>query len=143
VVWGNNNGQKVWNTDDRELLAIAKGTQQGDLDSPTTLLATSDGVPLLTEVRYRSSSSRVLILSNISMVSNLGLLNRSNRDLADRIISRFETGAVGFIAGENDPTLRKGLPHEEHKGFEMLTVWPPLLLFLSSEDQESHRSNPA
>ena len=124
VVWGNNNGQKVWNTDDRELLAIAKGIQQGDLDSPTTLLATSDGVPLLTEVRYRSSSSRVLILSNISMVSNLGLLNRSNWDLADRIISRFETGAVGFIAGENDPTLRKGLPHEEHKGFEMLTVWP-------------------
>jgi len=123
-VWGNNNGERVWNTDDAELLAIAKAIQKNDLDTETVLLASSDGVPLVTEVKYRSSTSRVLLVSNISMIANLGLLNRSNRDIADKIISKFENGPVGFLTGNIDPTLRKGLAQEEHKGFEMLTVWP-------------------
>lgn len=124
VFWGNSNGVKVWNTDDVELLSTAKAIQESDFDKANILLATEDGVPLITEVKYRNSTSRVLVLSNISMIANLGLLNRSNRDIADKIIGKFEKGPVGFLTGDIDPKMRKGLAQEEHKGFEMLTVWP-------------------
>jgi hypothetical protein len=115
---------KIWNTDDEELLAIAKSAVASDRDSARVLLANSDGSPIITEVVYKNGTSRVLILSNSSMVSNLGLLHNSNRELVDRIIDKFPSGNVGFMSMDDDPPLRKGLAHEEHKGFEMLTVWP-------------------
>lgn len=118
------NYTKVWNTDDEELLSIAKGIVLGDRDQTKTLLASADGLPLITEIQYKSSGSRVLVLSNSSILSNLGLLNRSNRKLANRIIDTFPAGKAGFLAMDSDPPVRQGLAQEEHKGFEMLTVWP-------------------
>jgi len=115
---------RIWNTDDEELLSIAKGIVVNRRVEPISLLEASDGTPLVTEVSYKSSSSRVIVLSNSSMVSNLGMLNKSNRHLAQKLIDTVGPGAVGFLSMDSDPPIREGLPQEEHKGFEMLTVWP-------------------
>lgn len=115
---------RVWNTDDEEILSIAKGIAPGDFDEVRVLLAADDGAPLVTEVRYRSSTSKVLILSNSSIVSNLGLLDQGNRRLSDRLIDTFSSGRVGFLSTDEDPTIRQGTSQESHQGFEMLTVWP-------------------
>lgn len=121
---GANIDQRIWNTDDEELLAIADGIHAFDYDSVRVLLAADDGTPLVSELRYTSSLSRVLILSNSSIVSNLGLLDVGNRRLTDRLIESFSTGRVGFLSGDEDPTIRQGTSQEDFKGFEMLTVWP-------------------
>ena len=121
---GANIDQRIWNTDDEELLAIADGIHAFDYDTVRVLLAADDGTPLVSELRYTSSLSRVLILSNSSIVSNLGLLDVGNRRLTDRLIESFSAGRVGFLSGDEDPTIRQGTSQEDFKGFEMLTVWP-------------------
>ena len=115
---------RIWNTDDEELLAIADGIHAFDYDTVRVLLAADDGTPLVSELRYTSSLSRVLILSNSSIVSNLGLLDGGNRRLTDRLIESFSEGRVGFLSGDEEPTIRQGTSQEDFKGFEMLTVWP-------------------
>ena len=116
--------QRIWNTDDEELLAIADGIHAIDYDPVRVLLAADDGTPLVSELRYTSSLSRVLIVSNSSIVSNLGLLDGGNRRLTDRLIESFSEGRVGFLSGDEEPTIRQGTSQEDFKGFEMLTVWP-------------------
>lgn len=115
---------RIWNTDDEELLAIADGIHAFDYDTVRVLLAADDGTPLVSELRYTSSLSRVLIVSNSSIVSNLGLLDGGNRRLTDRLIESFTEGRVGFLSGDEEPTIRQGTSQEDFKGFEMLTVWP-------------------
>ena len=115
---------RVWNTDDEELLSIAKGIVPGDRMEATVLLASQDGSPLITEVQYKAATSKVIVLANSSVLSNLNLLNRGNRSLANKIIDRVPTGTVGFLSLDSDTPIRLGLPQEEHQGFEMLTVWP-------------------
>ena len=124
TIRGPNTDLKIWNTDDEELLAIADGIHAIDYDTVRVLLAADDGTPLVSELRYTSSLSRVLILSNSSIVSNLGLLDAGNRRLTDRLIESFSEGRVGFLSGDEEPAIRQGTSQEDFKGFEMLTVWP-------------------
>ena len=124
TIRGPNTDLKIWNTDDEELLAIADGIHAIDYNTVRVLLAADDGTPLVSELRYTSSSSRVLIVSNSSIVSNLGLLDGGNRRLTDRLIESFSEGRVGFLSGDEEPTIRQGTSQEDFKGFEMLTVWP-------------------
>lgn len=115
---------RVWNTDDEQLLSIANGIMITQQNQPRTLLSTTDGTPLITEITFKNSSSRVIAISNSSMVSNLSLLNKPNRHLVNRLIGMIGRGQVGFISMDSDPPIKDGTTPEDHKGFEMLTIWP-------------------
>jgi|688.fasta_scaffold11995_8 hypothetical protein len=114
----------IWNTDDEELLRIAKGVLPGDRGETKTLLASADGLPLISSVAYRNSSSRVIVLSSSAAISNINLLNPANRYLANKIVDQFSSGTVGFVSMDTEPPIKEGTSQEENKGFEMLTVWP-------------------
>lgn len=114
----------IWNTDDEELLRIAKGVLRSDMGETNTLLASADGLPLISSVAYRNSSSRVIVLSSSAAISNINLLNPANRNLANKIVDQFSSGTVGFVSMDTEPPIKEGTSQEENKGFEMLTVWP-------------------
>jgi len=114
----------IWNTDDEELLRIAKGVLRSDMGETKTLLASADGLPLISSVAYRNSSSRVIVLSSSAAISNINLLNPANRNLANKIVDQFSSGTVGFVSMDTEPPIKEGTSQEENKGFEMLTVWP-------------------
>lgn len=123
----------VWNSQDAEMLKITQMSSSGERPQLETLLATPDNQTLIGEIKSpalgvsQSSSgnpSRVLVLANSSVVSNLGLTNDQNRILARRIIASLPKDSIGFLTGSEDPLVRKDDSGEQQKGFEMLTIWP-------------------
>lgn len=114
-----------WNTQDAEMLKAIKMVSESERPQLDLLLATQDGEPLIGEITSSKwDKSRIMVLANSSIVSNLGLINGENRTLARRLIAKLPKTSVGFITGSNDPRVRNDELAEQQKGFEMLTIWP-------------------
>jgi hypothetical protein len=110
---------------DQEQLEIATGGQVGRGGRVSELLMGSGAEALVVQIDQEHTLSKVLVVANGSIVSNVGMLGVGQRRIADRIIDRFSEGGVGFISGSGDPLLRSGGSElEVQRGFEMLTVWP-------------------
>ena len=110
---------------DHEQLEIASAGQAGRGGRVSKLLMGSGAEALVVQIDQEHTTSKVLIVSNASIVSNVGMLGVGQRRIAERMIERFSPGGVGFISGSGDPLLRaSGSEIEEQRGFEMLTVWP-------------------
>ena len=110
---------------DQEQLEIATGGQAGRGGRVSELLMGSRAEALVVQIDQEHTLSKVLVVANGSIVSNVGMLGVGQRRIAERIIDRFSAGGVGFISGSGDPLLRSGGSElEVQRGFEMLTVWP-------------------
>ena len=114
-----------WSKQDADMLTAIKMFPESDLPRLDFLLATKDREPLIAEITSSKwGKSRVIVLANSSMISNLGLINDQNRTLARRLIAKLPKKSVGFVSGSLDPIVRKDDLGEQQKGFEMLTIWP-------------------
>lgn len=114
-----------WSQQDADMLTAIKMFPESDRPRLDFLLATQDREPLIAEITSSKwGKSRVIVLANSSMISNLGLINDQNRSLARRLIAKLPKKSVGFVSGSLDPTVRKDDLAEQQKGFEMLTIWP-------------------
>lgn len=114
-----------WGKQDADMLTAIKMVPESDRPRLDFLLATQDREPLIAEITSpKWGKSRVIVLANSSMISNLGLINAQNRTLALRLIAKLPKTSVGFVSGSSDPTVRKDDIAEQQKGFEMLTIWP-------------------
>lgn len=114
-----------WGKQDADMLTAIKMVPESDRPRLDFLLATQDREPLIAEITSpKWGKSRVIVLANSSMISNLGLINAQNRTLARRLIAKLPKTSVGFVSGSSDPTVRKDDIAEQQKGFEMLTIWP-------------------
>lgn len=114
-----------WQTSDASMLGVVKSLTATDLPEMESLLSTMDDRPLVAEVSKPSwGSSRVIVLSNSSLISNLSLTNYENLALAKRLVRELPKQNIGFLTGSNDPRVRKDDNSDQQKGFEMLTIWP-------------------
>ncbi len=110
---------------DRQQLEIITNVHVGDYDRVKRWLVGGGGKGLVWELPYAVSDGRVILVANGSLVSNVGMLRRSHREIASRILGRCSPGVVGFLGGENDPLVREsGEMGGGSKGFEVLTLWP-------------------
>lgn len=110
---------------DRQQLEIITNVHVGDYDRVKRWLVGGGGEGLVWELPYAVSDGRVILVANGSLVSNVGMLRRSHREIASRILGRCSPGVVGFLGGENDPLVREsGEMGGGSKGFEVLTLWP-------------------
>jgi len=101
-----------------------------------SLLETANGSSYVGEVTSkRWSGSRIIVVSSGSLLTNFGLTQRPNQQLADKIIQQAtpkkqSTPQVGFLTTSNSPVIvssdQQGVP--KTSGMELLTVWPISLL---------------
>jgi hypothetical protein len=111
--------------EDRHQLEIITNVHVGDYERVKRWLVGGDGEDLVSELSHATSTSRVLLVANGSLVSNLGMLRSSHREIADRILGRCTAGTIGFLGGEQDPLVRdSGDVQEQGRGFEVFTLWP-------------------
>ncbi len=114
-----------WQKSDAAMLGVVKSLTATDLPEMESLLSTIDDRPLIAEVTKPSwGSSRVIVLSNSSLISNLSLTNNENLTLAKMLVGELPKQNIGFLTGSNDPRVRKDDNSDQQKGFEMLTIWP-------------------
>ncbi len=117
--------EKQWMPNDSSLRDVANRLDASQLPRWTTLLASSDQVPILSLANAGSvADSRVLSISNHSLLCNFSMISPMHRGLALQVIDQFASGGVGFISGERDPLIRDDQGEDQQRGFEMLTVWP-------------------
>ncbi len=114
-----------WQTSDATMLGFVKSLAVSDVPEMESQLSTMDGRPLVAEVtKTKWGNSRVVILSNSSLISNLSLTNSQNLTIAKKLVEKLPKQNIGFLAGGQDPRVRKDDKSEQQKGFEMLTIWP-------------------
>jgi hypothetical protein len=79
----------------------------------------------VSEITKKSwGSSKIIVPSNASLISNISLTNAENMVIARKLIDEMADKRIGFLEGAKDPPIRKDDASEQQKGFEMLTVWP-------------------
>lgn len=114
-----------WQTRDATMLGYIKALNASDLPKLKSYLSTTDDKPLVAEVTKSAwGSSRVVILVNSSLISNLSLTNVENLAIAGKLLDELPKDNIGFLTGANDPRVRTDDSSDQQKGFEMLTVWP-------------------
>ena len=114
-----------WQTSDAIMLGFVKSLTITDLPEMKNLLSTMDDRPLVAEVtKSEWGNSRVIVLSNSSLISNLSLTNFENLSIAKKLVDTLPKQNIGFLTGGQDPRVRKDDNSEQQKGFEMLTIWP-------------------
>lgn len=114
-----------WQDSDAKMLKTVKLLSQEGLPNMESLLATHDDRALISECTSpRWGKSRVIVLSNSSLISNLSLITPENLGLAKKLIDKLPNQTIGFLAGSMDPPVRKDDFSSQQKGFEMLTMWP-------------------
>jgi len=122
---GNPDYESQWQPSDVVMRDTFKALSNSEVPSMENLLATMDDRPLVAELKKSSwGNSRVILLSNSSMVSNISLTNLENLIIAKNVLQTLPKQGIGFLAGNMDPTVNSGDGSEQQKGFEMLTVWP-------------------
>ncbi|MCU0710810.1 MAG: hypothetical protein MUC43_02040 [Pirellula sp.] len=68
-----------------------------------------DESPLISIVsKPRWNGSRIVLIANASLVSNLSLTYDGNRMIAKRLIGTFSPGRVGFLSQQQDPIVSDG-----------------------------------
>lgn len=114
-----------WEDSDANMLKIVKPMTPEGLPEMESLLATIDDIPLVSEITSdRWGSSRVIVVTNSSLISNLALIRPENLAIAKKLIEELPQKNVGFLTGNQDPPVRKDDFATQQKGFEMLTMWP-------------------
>ena len=114
-----------WQTSDATMLEYVNALNAADLPSMNSYLSTMDDKPLVAEVVKSSwGSSRVVVVANASLISNLSLTNSENFAIAKKLLNELPKSNIGFLTGNTDPRVRKDDGSEQQKGFEMLTIWP-------------------
>ena len=114
-----------WQATDATMLEYVNALKADELPNMRPFLETADGKPLVAEVTKSSwGASRVIVLANASLISNLSLTNSENLVIAKKLLGELPEENIGFLTGANDPPVRKDDNSEQQKGFEMLTVWP-------------------
>ncbi len=111
--------------DDEEFWGIFGGTDTTDDSSePTTLgnastqneslnheivLQGPDELPLISVVSKPDwNGSRIVLVANASLVSNLSMTYDGNRVIAERLVETFSDGRVGFFSQRQDPMVLDG-----------------------------------
>ena len=113
-----------WQTSDATMLETVQALKV-ELPTLSPFLMTADDKPLIGEVTKPNwGSSRVVVLANASLISNLSLTNSENLALARKLLKELPNDNIGFLTGANDPRVRTDDSSDQQKGFEMLTVWP-------------------
>ena len=114
-----------WQKSDATMLALVKSLTATNVPRMENLLTTMDDRPLVAEfTKSEWGNSRVIVLSNSSLISNLSLTNYENLAIAKKLVERLPKHNIGFLTGKQDPRVRKDGEFEQQKGFEMLTIWP-------------------
>lgn len=73
------------------------------------VLRTANQEPLITIVtKPQWEGSRIVLLANSSLISNLSLTYDGNRQLASTLIDTFSPGRVGFLSASADPMVLDG-----------------------------------
>jgi len=114
-----------WQPSDANMLKYVNAITATDIPKLKSRLSTDDDKPLIAEVTRSSwKNSRVLVLSNSSLISNISLTNYDNLSIAKKIVDELPITNIGFLTGSQDPIVRTDDSSEQQKGFEMLTIWP-------------------
>ena len=112
-------------TSDSDFWTIFGGVVTNDADESTSDLENKSGTedivthevvlsgpnksPLISIISKPSwSDSRIVLLANASLVSNLSLTYDGNRMIVSRLISTFSPGRVGFLSQAEDPIVLDG-----------------------------------
>lgn len=91
------------------LLVGDDGYPANDILTHDVVLSGPDRSPLISIVSKPSwSGSRIVLLANASLLSNLSLTFDGNRIIANRLIGTFASGRVGFLSQPQDPIVLDG-----------------------------------
>ena len=91
------------------LLVGDDGYPANDILTHNVVLSGPDQSPLISIVSKPSwSGSRIVLLANASLLSNLSLTFEGNRIIANRLIGTFAPGRVGFLSQPQDPIVLDG-----------------------------------
>ena len=114
-----------WQTSDANMLKYVNAISAADIPKMKSRLTTADDKPLIAEVTKKSwKNSKVLVLSNSSLISSISLTNHENLTIAKKIVDELPRTNIGFLSGGQDPIVRSDDSSDQQKGFEMLTIWP-------------------
>jgi hypothetical protein len=114
-----------WQVTDQHMLDIINSLSEEDLPEFEILLESSDGRPLVAELtRIRWGQSRILLVTNGSLLSNVSMIHKGNREIAKRLVDSLPKDKLAFLTGKFDPPIRTSDQTDRQKGFEMLTIWP-------------------
>jgi hypothetical protein len=114
-----------WQAGDQYMLDIVNSLSESDLPDFNVLLESGDGRPLIAELtRARWGQSRILLVTNGSLLSNVSMVQSGNRVIAKRVLDSLPNDKIAFLTGKSDPPIRTNDQSEQQKGFEMLTIWP-------------------
>ncbi len=114
-----------WQKSDATMLDYVKALNASELPEMNSYLSTTDDKTLIAEITKSTwGSSRVVILANASLISNLSLTNSENLAIAKKLLNELPKSNIGFLTGNSDPRVRTDDSSDQQKGFEMLTIWP-------------------
>ncbi|MEQ1827606.1 MAG: hypothetical protein ABL921_16725 [Pirellula sp.] len=114
-----------WQSSDEDMLKLVKELRDDEMPELSPLLATDKGLPLIAKVTSPGwGDSKIVVLANASLISNIALVNSQNRKLAYNVLDLLPKKDIGFLSGVMDPLVRKDDSSDQQKGFEMLTIWP-------------------
>jgi len=114
-----------WQTSDANILKYVNAITASDIAKLKSRLSTGDDKPLIAEVTKSSwRNSRVFVVSNSSLLSNISLTNNENLSIAKKLADELPRTNIGFLGGTEDPIVRTDDSSDQQKGFEMLTIWP-------------------
>ena len=120
-----NSYEAKWSDSDADMLKTLKGMSSTDLPHFESLLLSQNDKPLVSEITTsRWGRSRIIFLSNASLLSNLSLIHPGNLAISKQLMSMLPKQNIGFLTGPYDPPIRKDEFSSQQKGFEMLTMWP-------------------
>ena len=114
-----------WQTSDANMLKYVNAITTSDIPKMKSRLSTDDDKPLIAEITKTSwKNSRVFLVANSSLLSNISLTNYENLSIAKKLVDELPRTNVGFLTGSQDPLVRTDDSSDQQKGFEMLTIWP-------------------
>ena len=114
-----------WQKSDATMLDYVKALNASELPEMNSYLSTTDDRTLVAEITKSTwGTSRVVVLANSSLISNLSLTNAENLAIAKKLLNELPKNNIGFLTGNSDPRVRTDDSSDQQKGFEMLTIWP-------------------
>ena len=107
------------------MLGFVNAIEAAEIPKMRSRLSSEDDRPLVAEITKPNwKNSRVFVVSNASLISNISLTNIHNLAIAKKLVDELPSTNIGFIGGSHDPIVRTDDSSDQQKGFEMLTIWP-------------------